>query len=151
MDPAATCQDWTSAVGPGSEKKVMGGHSWPREDKGGGGPGGGGVKVPPPVLNACNGKSAGDDCKVEKGKNKFEGTCQPVEEGSDQLGCLETGKTEFGPGGGGGGDPTHWITAHTVPGCAPGVQLEQEGGGQGTDFVGGGGGYGGIYCFALTP
>jgi hypothetical protein len=28
-DPASTCQDWTSAEGPGSEKKVMGGHSWP--------------------------------------------------------------------------------------------------------------------------
>lgn len=45
----------------------------------------------------------------------------------------------------------HWIEAHNVPGCAPGVNLVQDGGGQGTDTVGGGGGYGGIYCFALTP
>ena len=29
-DPTSTCQDWTSATGPGSEKKVMAGHAWPR-------------------------------------------------------------------------------------------------------------------------
>ena len=78
-DPAATCQDWTSAVGPGSEKKVMAGHSWPST------------------------KSPG------------------------------------------------WLQAHPVPGCAAGVQLKQTGNGSGTNHVGGAGGYGGIYCFALTP
>jgi hypothetical protein len=78
-DPASTCQDWTSAVGPGSEKKVMAGHSWPSS------------------------KSPG------------------------------------------------WIQGHPVPGCAAGVQLAQVGSGQGTDIVGGAGGYGAIYCFALTP
>lgn len=45
----------------------------------------------------------------------------------------------------------NWMQAHNVPGCAPGVNLIQDGGGQGTDIVGGAGGYGGIYCFALTP
>ncbi len=45
----------------------------------------------------------------------------------------------------------NWMRAHNVPGCAPGVNLVQDGGGQGTDIVGGAGGYGGIYCFALTP
>jgi hypothetical protein len=45
----------------------------------------------------------------------------------------------------------NWIRAHNVPGCAAGVNLVQDGGGQGTDTVGGAGGYGGIYCFALTP
>jgi hypothetical protein len=78
-NPASTCQDWTSAVGPGSEKKVMAGHSWPSS------------------------KSPG------------------------------------------------WIQAHTVPGCAAGVNLIQNGSGQGTIHVGGAGGYGAIYCFALTP
>ncbi len=78
-DPASTCQDWTSAVGPGSEKKVYAGHSWPSS------------------------KSPG------------------------------------------------WIQAHKVPGCAAGVQLKQVGSGKGTNIVGGAGGYGGIYCFALTP
>jgi hypothetical protein len=47
----------------------------------------------------------------------------------------------------------HWITAHGVAGCAPSVVdgqgsfgMGEEGGG-----VGDGGGYGGIYCFALNP
>ena len=71
--------DWTSAVGPGSEKRTIAGHSWPSS------------------------KSPG------------------------------------------------WIQAHTVPGCAAGVELRQTGSGRGTDHVGGAGGYGGIYCFALTP
>ena len=78
-DPVSTCYDWTSAVGPGSEKKVRAGHSWPSS------------------------KSPG------------------------------------------------WIRAHSVPGCAAGVQLKQVGSGKGTDYVGGAGGYGAIYCFALTP
>lgn len=45
----------------------------------------------------------------------------------------------------------NWISDHQVPGCAPGVNLSQTGPGDGTASVGGGGGYGGIYCFALTP
>jgi hypothetical protein len=43
-----------------------------------------------------------------------------------------------------------WIAAHSVGGCAPSVNLEQTGGSQGNG-IGSGGGYGGIYCFALTP
>ncbi|HTM22459.1 MAG TPA: hypothetical protein VL172_18185, partial [Kofleriaceae bacterium] len=30
-DPVTTCQDWTSAVGPGSEGQVAAGHSWPAD------------------------------------------------------------------------------------------------------------------------
>ncbi|MBK7538013.1 MAG: hypothetical protein IPI49_22100 [Myxococcales bacterium] len=45
---------------------------------------------------------------------------------------------------------THWIRAHTARGCSPGVNLVQDGPGTGTS-VGAGGGWGGIYCFALTP
>jgi hypothetical protein len=44
----------------------------------------------------------------------------------------------------------HWIRAHTARGCSPGVNLVQDGPGTGTS-VGAGGGWGGIYCFALTP
>jgi hypothetical protein len=44
-----------------------------------------------------------------------------------------------------------WIADHQVPGCAAGVNLVQNGGGMGSNTVGGGVGYGGIYCFALTP
>ena len=37
-------------------------------------------------------------------------------------------------------------------GCAPGINLENGGGPQiGVYTVGTGGGYGGIYCFALAP
>jgi hypothetical protein len=73
-----SCQDWTSAVGPGSEEIVRLGHSWPA----------------------------------------FSGQ--------------------------------HWATAHRMRGCSPGVNLVQNGPGEG-DCVGCGGGWGGIYCFALEP
>ena len=43
-----------------------------------------------------------------------------------------------------------WMSAHRMRGCAPGVNLQQNGPGQGT-CVGCSGGWGGIYCFALTP
>lgn len=75
---AASCQDWTSAVGPGSEERVRVGHSWPA--------------------------------------------------GSGQ----------------------HWATAHRMRGCSPGVNLVQNGPGNG-DCVGCGGGWGAIYCFAMEP
>jgi hypothetical protein len=48
------------------------------------------------------------------------------------------------------GSGMHWITAHQAPGCAPSVSLVQMGGGSGVG-IGNGGGYGGFYCFALTP
>lgn len=48
-------------------------------------------------------------------------------------------------------DAAHWMSAHAVPGCGAGVNLQDTGGGNGTTTVGGAGGYGGIYCFALTP
>jgi hypothetical protein len=45
-----------------------------------------------------------------------------------------------------------WIAEHNAGGCAPGVNLFGQGGPQQGDYtVGAGGGYGGIYCFALTP
>ncbi len=77
-DPVATCMNWTSAVGPGSEGRVVCGHSWP----------------------AMSGGS--------------------------------------------------WVMAHPMRGCAPGVNLVQDGPGEG-DCVGCSGGYGAIYCFALEP
>lgn len=48
-------------------------------------------------------------------------------------------------------DSAHWISAHTVPGCAAGATLTDSGGGMGSSTVGGAGGYGGFYCFALIP
>lgn len=64
-----------------------------------------------------------------------------------------------GPGGGGGGggpggnvNSAHWISALDEAGCAPGVSLIEMGPpNQNIPTVGSGGGYGGIYCFALSP
>jgi hypothetical protein len=78
-DASATCNDWTSAVGPGSENKVRAGHSWP-------------------AMSGMN-----------------------------------------------------WMMAHRLPGCAAGIRLTITPPGQQGDTVGGQGGWGGLYCFALTP
>jgi hypothetical protein len=51
-----------------------------------------------------------------------------------------------------GSESKNWISALLESGCAPGVNLVQSGPPQpGDTHVGSGGGYGGIYCFALTP
>lgn len=51
-----------------------------------------------------------------------------------------------------GGPGDEWISAFDAAGCAPGVTLVELGPApQGDETVGGAGGYGGIYCFALTP
>jgi hypothetical protein len=45
-----------------------------------------------------------------------------------------------------------WISEHGAGGCAPGVNIFGTGGPPPGDLsVGAGGGYGGIYCFALSP
>jgi hypothetical protein len=64
-----------------------------------------------------------------------------------------------GPGGPGGpgntmmGSGNNWMSALNEAGCAPGAFIIEKGppGANGTKSVGDGGGYGGIYCFALTP
>jgi hypothetical protein len=60
-----------------------------------------------------------------------------------------------GAGGGGfpGGSMNNWMSALNEAGCAPGAFIIEAGppGANGTKSVGDGGGYGGIYCFALTP
>jgi hypothetical protein len=44
----------------------------------------------------------------------------------------------------------HWIQDHTINGCEPGADVDGGAGAEQGDFrVGAGGGYGGIYCFAL--
>ncbi|MBN2196311.1 MAG: hypothetical protein JW751_26090 [Polyangiaceae bacterium] len=56
-----------------------------------------------------------------------------------------------------GGPSRNWMSAHNMSGCAPGVNLSQQmgggrpGGSTASGCVGCEGGYGGIYCFALTP
>jgi len=53
--------------------------------------------------------------------------------------------------GGGMGGMCNWMSALDEAGCAPGVNLIQNGGPGNDGTVGSGGGYGGFYCFALTP
>jgi hypothetical protein len=54
--------------------------------------------------------------------------------------------------GGGGGGMNNWMSALAEAGCAPGASLVEMGGPDpDMPTVGSGGGYGGIYCFALTP
>jgi hypothetical protein len=49
------------------------------------------------------------------------------------------------------GSGTHWIHSIQEGGCGAGINLaENPPQGNGTATVGAGGGYGGIYCFALT-
>jgi hypothetical protein len=55
-----------------------------------------------------------------------------------------------GPGGEGDGYG-HWISSLDEAGCRPGVNLIEMGGPGDDGTVGSGGGYGGFYCFALTP
>jgi hypothetical protein len=50
------------------------------------------------------------------------------------------------------GGMDHWMSSLTESGCAPGVNLVEMGGPIATsNTVGSGGGYGGFYCFSLTP
>ncbi|WP_437691846.1 hypothetical protein [Sorangium sp. So ce176] len=58
-----------------------------------------------------------------------------------------------GPGGPGGDfNMANWMSSLDESGCAPGVSLVEMGPPQlDVPTVGSGGGYGGIYCFALTP
>ena len=59
---------------------------------------------------------------------------------------------EIDGGVGGGGDLTNWMSALNESGCAPGVNLVETGPPNPShDTVGSGGGYGGFYCFALSP
>ena len=48
------------------------------------------------------------------------------------------------------GSGRSWVQVHTGRSCVAGVNLRQNGAGDGSN-IGAGGGYGAIYCFALTP
>jgi hypothetical protein len=54
------------------------------------------------------------------------------------------------PRGAGGGNGSQWIAAHRAGGCGRGINTANITS-DGTPTVGSGGGYGGFYCFALTP
>jgi hypothetical protein len=57
-----------------------------------------------------------------------------------------------GPGGSEDGNMANWMSSLDESGCAPGVNLRETGPPSDRAVtVGSGGGYGGFYCFALTP
>jgi hypothetical protein len=64
---------------------------------------------------------------------------------SEPQGCPRVGHSWPGMSG------PNWISVWNEGGCAPGGTLEQVGGLDGTRRVGAAGGYGGFYCFAVTP
>lgn len=56
-----------------------------------------------------------------------------------------------GGGGGGGGGAVHWLNFENESGCGPGGNLDNNPPmGNNDGSVGSGGGYGAIYCFAVT-
>ena len=125
-DWGATCHDWTSSVGSDGRPRV--GHSWPRDFSKLFGDGG----MPPFPFP--------------------DGGMPPF-----PTGGMGAGFPGFPPGG---FDPSqfgeingvNWMSSLNEAGCAPGAMLIEMGPpNPNNPTVGSGGGYGGIYCFALTP
>jgi hypothetical protein len=66
--------------------------------------------------------------------------------------CTAGGGFPGGMGGATDGCYGHWISSLDEAGCAPGINLVEMGQPNPNDpTVGSGGGYGGIFCFALQP
>lgn len=79
-------------------------------------------------------------------------TCQDWTSVAKNVGKPRVGHSWPRPGGGGGSnDMANWMSALDEWGCAAGVHLIDDGAGTNDGTVGGGGGYGGFYCFALEP
>jgi hypothetical protein len=80
-------------------------------------------------------------------------TCRDwtTSDGSSANGKPQIGHSWPRSGGGGGGDSAHWISAHNEPGCGRQINLSNDIAMAPGTGVGAGGGYGGIFCFALSP
>jgi hypothetical protein len=82
-------------------------------------------------------------------------TCDDWTSSSGSTGRPRVGHSWPRDGGGGpgpgGGEMENWMSALDESGCAPGVNLIETGAPGNDGTVGSGGGYGGFYCFALTP
>ena len=121
-DDSVTCKDWTSTVGTDGKPRV--GHSWPRQGFAG--------------LPGVGGTSGGGLPMGFPGGGGF------------PMGFPMGGRGGFSPGA--LGDMSNWMSALDEAGCAPGVSVVEMGPpNPNNPTVGSGGGYGGIYCFALTP
>jgi len=142
--PTATCLDWTSAIGDtATEGQPRVGHSWPR---GLGTGADGGLPASPPDGGLPSGLPEGG----------FPGDGGP---GFPDGGFFEGGAPGFPDGGppvdgtnADVGDVDNWMSSLTESGCKAGANLVETGGPLASAVtVGSGGGYGGFYCFALSP
>ena len=156
-----TCLDWTSAVGDvASEGRPRVGHSWPRGlgdfgadggffpggpfgfdggvpggPRGGGPPGGFPGGLPPPGAGFPGGRPP-------PGVGLDGGVPGPGQ-GFPDGGIFAPGDL---------GDADNWMSALTESGCKAGANLIEMGPPSAASAtVGSGGGYGGFYCFSLTP
>ncbi|HMJ55386.1 MAG TPA: hypothetical protein VK540_25095 [Polyangiaceae bacterium] len=122
MNWSATCHDWTSSVGADGRPRC--GHPWPTGGSGGG-PGG----------------------MIFDGGFRIDGGF-PIDGGFRVDGGIRPPGFDGGPTG----DLSNWMSSLDESGCAPGVNLIETGPPNPShDTVGSGGGYGGFYCFALSP
>ena len=138
-DIGSTCNDWTSTVGDLGQPRC--GHSWGR---GGTGPNGGPSGGPSMMANGEGGGpttmgSGGPMQAAEGGAGANSGPLPPIVGGPGLTGSDGSGES--------------WMSALNEAGCAAGAFIVEAGppGANGTATVGDGGGYGAIYCFALTP
>jgi hypothetical protein len=141
-DPHVTCNDWTNSVpDPADSPRV--GHSWPR-DFGAGFPGFGGFG------DADGGTDDGGVDDFPPRRRRGPGRGFPP---SDSDGGVPPGGGFPGGGFAGGEfDPANWMSSLDEAGCGASVGIIEMGPPRKTNpTVGSGGGYGGIYCFALTP
>jgi hypothetical protein len=141
-DQTYTCNDWTSALDAGTPHC---GHSWPRRGGPNDGAGGGGGMIFNPEGGAFG---QGGSFGMMMG-GPFPGGGGPM---MGIGGGFITGGPPGGPMGNTGSGES-WMSALDEAGCAPGAFIIEAGppGANGTKTVGDGGGYGAIYCFALTP
>jgi hypothetical protein len=136
-EPGFTCNDWTSAVGDTGHPHC--GHSWPRRGGPNDGPGG--------LSEGAGGEGGSFSLSGPGGAGPGFGG-EPMGIGGGMM--MNVGG---GPMRGTNGSGNNWMSALDEAGCAPGAFIVEAGppGANGTESVGDGGGYGAIYCFALTP
>lgn len=138
-DPHATCDDWTKSEADAADAPRVG-HSWPRSfGDFGGGMGMGGFGRRPPGSG---------DGGIPPGPPR--GGFPGFGDGGVPPGAPPGGFPGFGDLG--AGDMANWMSALNEAGCGASAKVVENGPPWESDpTVGSGGGYGGIYCFALTP